>query len=98
MSRDWVITAAGKKAKQQASIPKEWLLPNLPPQSTLNVSEFPETCGLLTNEELQITGSDTDTLLGKLARGEWSSLKVTTAFYKRAIVAQQLVSIYDLAL
>ncbi|THV07614.1 general amidase [Dendrothele bispora CBS 962.96] len=89
---NWTIIAAGKKAKQQASIPKKWLLSNLPPQSTLNVSEFPDGCGLLTDEELQIIRADTDILLSKLAQGEWSSLNVTTAFYKRAIIAQQLTN------
>ncbi|KAF5368405.1 hypothetical protein D9758_002315 [Tetrapyrgos nigripes] len=92
MATDWKIIAAGKKAQQQASIPKEWLLSNLPPQSVLDISGFPETCGLLSDEELQITRSDTDTLLAKLASGEWSSVKVTTAFYKRAIVAQQITN------
>ena len=54
--------------------------------------DVPELCGLLTDREVQITNTtDVEVLLGKLALGEWSSVDVTTAFYKRAIVAQQLV-------
>jgi len=93
MPQDWTALASGKKASQQAAIPKEWLLFNPPSLDTQDVTEFPDTCGLLTEEDIQITKSDTETLLSKLASGEWSSLKVTTAFYKRAIIAQQLVSI-----
>ncbi|THV07615.1 general amidase [Dendrothele bispora CBS 962.96] len=92
MSQDWTVVAAAKKAKQQALIPKEWLLSDLPPQSTLDVSEFPDTCGLLTEEEIRITKSATGALLSNLAKGEWSSVQVTTAFYKRAIIAQQLTN------
>ncbi|KAG6382122.1 general amidase [Boletus reticuloceps] len=53
---------------------------------------FPETCGLLTPRELAITNEDVNTLLKRLSSGEWSAVEVTIAFYKRAIVAQQLVN------
>jgi len=44
-------------------------------------------------EELEITEiDDVSALLDKLAKGEWSSVEVTTAFYKRAIIAHQLVN------
>ncbi|KAF9241343.1 amidase signature domain-containing protein [Melanogaster broomeanus] len=42
---------------------------------------------------LHITNTDVDVLLKKLASAEWSSVAVTTAFYKRAIIAQQLVNL-----
>jgi Asp-tRNA(Asn)/Glu-tRNA(Gln) amidotransferase A subunit family amidase len=48
---------------------------------------------LLDDRELQITGLyDATDLLAKLARREFSSLEVTTAFAKRAAIAQQLTS------
>ncbi|OBZ78579.1 Acetamidase [Grifola frondosa] len=53
----------------------------------------PITCGLLTTRELEITDTiDVEILLHKLRTAEWSSVDVTTAFYKRAIIAQQLTN------
>lgn len=86
----WSDLAADKKSRQQEAIPREWLI-TPPPETTLNVTGFPGRCGLLTPQELAITIEDVDILLKKLANGEWSAVNVTTAFYKRAIVAQQLV-------
>jgi len=87
----WTRLVEEKKQRQLKSIPQDWLV-SPPPDSTLDVTGFPETCGLLTAREIEITNTSTDVLLQKLAGSEWSSVDVTTAFYKRAIVAQQLVS------
>ncbi|KAF8153288.1 general amidase [Crassisporium funariophilum] len=91
-SKHWKELVAEKRIRQQATIPKEWILSNLPPKDTLNVIDFPETCGLLSTKEIEITNSETDVLLDKLAKGEWSAVEVTTAFSKRAVVAHQLVN------
>ena len=54
---------------------------------------YPRICGLLTEHELDITENyDAVTLLEKIAAKELTSHLVTTAFCKRAAVAQQLVS------
>ena len=87
----WTQLVAEKKQRQLNSIPRDWLV-SLPPDSTLDVTGFPETCGLLTAREIEMTNTSTDVLLEKLASGEWTSVDVTTAFYKRAIIAHQLVS------
>ncbi|KAG5352034.1 hypothetical protein C0989_004129 [Termitomyces sp. Mn162] len=92
MTRNWQYLATSKKSLQHASIPKEWILTNLPLSRELNVLTFPETCGLLTPNEIEITNTHVDVLLKKLANAEWSSVAVTTAFGKRAIVAHQVVS------
>ena len=91
MTENWKQLAAHKKAQQQASIPKEWILENLPTLQERNVLDFPETCGLLTSQEVEITKTRVDILLNKLASAEWSSVAVMTAFGKRAIIAHQLV-------
>ena len=92
-STDWQTLCAERKKQQLESIPKEWTI-QLPPESQGTVMDIPEMCGLLTERELEITDTiDVDVLLGKLALGQWSSVEVTTAFYKRAIIAQQLVRI-----
>ena len=50
-------------------------------------------CGILTNEEFDITENyDATALLGLLASKKVSSITVTTAFCKRAAIDQQLVS------
>jgi amidase len=88
----WQELAAEKKSRQTASIPKEWLITR-PADVVLDVTDVPTSCGLLTARELEITAvSDVAVLLHKLATGEWSSVEVTTAFCKRAIIAHQLTN------
>ncbi|KAF8961399.1 amidase signature domain-containing protein [Flammula alnicola] len=91
-TKHWKELVAEKRLQQAATIPKDWILPNLPPKETLNVIDFPEKSGLLTAKEIEITSSEVDVLLEKLAKGAWSSVEVTTAFSKRAIIAHQLVN------
>jgi amidase len=56
------------------------------------VTNWAETSGWFTPEELSITNSTAAELLPKLASGELKSLDVTKAFCKRAVAAHQLVS------
>jgi amidase len=87
----WQELAAEKKARQTASIPKEWLI-TPPADDVLDVTDVPAKCGLLSARDLEITTiSDVTILLQKLATGEWLSVEVTTAFCKRAIIAHQVV-------
>ncbi|KAJ7781812.1 general amidase [Mycena maculata] len=89
---DWEAVCARRKRAQLDSIPKEWII-QLPPKDQLNVMDVPHQCGLLTELELEITETiDVQTILDKLRLAEWSSVQVTTAFYKRAIIAQQLTN------
>jgi amidase len=91
MSISWQELAAEKKARQAASIPKGWLI-TAPTDDVSDVTDVPVKCGLLSARELEITTiSDLTVLLHKLATREWSSVDVTTAFSKRAIVAHQVV-------
>lgn len=88
----WKDLVADKKRRQEESIPKEWLI-TPPPASVLDVTTIPESIGLLSPRELEITNTtDVSILLQKLVTAEWSSVEVTTAYYKRAIIAQQLVN------
>lgn len=90
MAGNWQELVADKKRRQVDSIPKDWLV-SVPTKDILDVSKYPEECGLLSMREVQITNTSVDVLLKWLAVGEWSSVEVTTAFYKRAIIAHQLV-------
>lgn len=87
----WQDLVADKRARQAAAIPKEWII-SPPADDVRDVTGVPASCGLLTEKELAITDTtDVEKLLEQLATGELSSVEVTTAFYKRAIVAQQVV-------
>ncbi|KZT57365.1 general amidase [Calocera cornea HHB12733] len=89
---NWKSVAARKKAAQTAAIPKEWII-ELPEATRRNVTSVPKECGVLSAKELEITDlKDVDALLKKLASGEWSAVEVTTAYYKRAVVAHQVVN------
>jgi amidase len=75
-SSGWRDLVADKKRRQQASIPKDWII-TPPPEDVLDVTAVPAECGLLTERELEITDTiDVDTLLTKLAHGEWTSVEV----------------------
>ena len=92
-SDGWTERAKSRKLQQENEIPEGWRI-QIPPLSTenLNVLDVPKNCGLLTPREIFITETDDIELtLRKLGSGEWSSFEVTTAYYKRAIIAHQLV-------
>ncbi|KAI9448509.1 general amidase [Lactarius indigo] len=92
MPTTWQELAAEKKARQAASIPKEWLIA-LPSDDVLDVTDIPAKCGLLSARDLEITEvSSVADLLSKIATGAWSSVEVTTAFCKRAIIAHQVTN------
>jgi amidase len=88
---DWKEICLTRKAVQLASIPTEWVI-QLPSKTQTNVMKVPRDCGLLTARELHITETtNVGILLNKLHSAEWSSVEVTTAFYKRSVIAQQMV-------
>lgn len=87
---DWQAIAAEKKSQLEASIPQEWRIKTLPTDDS--VMSFPKSSGILTQEELSITESSATELVQDLASRKLSSVAVTTAFCKRAALAQQLVS------
>ncbi|KAF8905934.1 general amidase [Gymnopilus junonius] len=91
-TKNWKDLVAEKRERQLSQIPKEWIIKNLPPKETLNVVDFPENCGLLTEKEVEITNTGVDVLLENLASSIWSAVEVTTAFSKRAVIAHQLVN------
>lgn len=91
----WEEIAASKRKQLADSIPQEWRIPasQMPPESQLNVLDWPSTSGFFTPQELEITELTASQLLGQLRSGHKTSEEVTRAFCKRAAVAQQLVHI-----
>lgn len=93
----WQEKVAAKQAEAWAKIPIEWRLPEDILQQVetdkLNILDVPTKCGILSDKELKITEiPDATALRDKLAAGELNAAEVTTAFCKRAAVAQQLTS------
>ncbi|EXJ88869.1 hypothetical protein A1O3_01933 [Capronia epimyces CBS 606.96] len=99
----WQVKVAQKQQQCRDAIPAAWLLPpsileslvfplDKTPNRLLDL-DIPRKSGLLSDREIKITEDYTVVeLLAKLASGEFSSLEVTTAFAKRAAIAQQLTS------
>jgi amidase len=96
-SKDWQSIAAEKRADAFKRIPKAWRLPSAMlakynASTPRNVLSIPRDCGILSEQEVEITGQyDAVTLAEKLAKRDFTAVAVTTAFSKRAAIAQQLV-------
>jgi len=85
----WESLAAKKRASVVDAIPPEWRLKEVP--SGDSVMSVPKESGILSSEELNITESSATDLVRDLAAGNLTSVAVTTAFCKRAALAQQTV-------
>ena len=89
----WKALCYAKRKAQQDSIPSEWIIPSYPISAYPDIIDVPEICGLLTSRELLISETtDVDEILAKLRSAEWTAVETTLAFYKRAVIAHQLVS------
>jgi amidase len=94
----WDKLVALKQKQIANDIPLEWRLPSTliekyrKPGVNLIASDVLQSTGILSSVELQITETKSATEIAReLKTGELSSLAVTTAFAKRAAIAQQLV-------
>ncbi|KAK3069210.1 hypothetical protein LTR53_012628 [Teratosphaeriaceae sp. CCFEE 6253] len=94
----WQTKTKQYRDHQAAKIPPEWRLDpsftaGLGPTSTQIVLPIPSSCGILNPLEVEITEDyDATALLDKLAHNQLTSVAVTTAFCKRAAIAQQLTN------
>lgn len=97
--QSWQVIAAARREQLELLIPKEWKLSkefkaSLPTDGRLIQVDPARKSGILSEAELDITENySAAQLLERLARSEVSSLAVTTAFCKRAAIAQQLVGV-----
>lgn len=95
---NWQDLVATKRHECEQKIPRDWLLSAdqlALAQETPRVLDIdlPRRSGLLSEVELDLTENYTASqLLVKLTSGQVSSSVVTTAFCKRAAIAQQVVS------
>ncbi|OAX32063.1 amidase [Rhizopogon vinicolor AM-OR11-026] len=77
----------------EAKIPASLRLPpTILEDPPLDVTRIPETCCLLTPEELAITELDATTVCQKIAAGELTAVETVAAFGRRAAIAHQLTA------
>lgn len=95
-SNSWQVKTANKRAAEYAKIPAEWRLDSKylgDETSDRNVLGIPAECGILSQDELDITEKFNAVSLAKAVRsGSLKAVDVATAFCKRAAIAQQLVN------
>ncbi|USW55964.1 Putative amidase [Septoria linicola] len=85
----YAAIADQKKEQREDRIPKQWRLPKgfKPGEHVLDV---PNTCGILTAREIEITGeTDAVDILQKIRNRMYTSEETVRAFCKRAAIAQQ---------
>ena len=90
----WQEKAKIKRNQAAAAIPWEWKLSeSLTQNDQTSVLDIPGRCGILNERELDITENyDAIALLEKLDSRQFTAVEVTTAFSKRAAIAQQLTN------
>jgi len=86
---NWATIAQAKQQRNLDSIPVEW---RINPVESVHVMDIPATCGILTPDELKITGTPAQDLVAQTRKGVLKSYDVVLAFAKRAAIAHQLVS------
>ncbi|RDI80374.1 hypothetical protein Vi05172_g9557 [Venturia inaequalis] len=88
----WQELGAQKRASILAEIPKEWLLPSIPPVEEVKDVSGTYTHQFLSAREIEITESDAEVIVEKTKGGVWSCVDVCKAFCHRAAIAHQLTN------
>ena len=93
MSGTWQEIAKSKQEERASRIPKAWTISSSTYSGRQNVLSVPKECGILSKDELRLTESyDATALLSGLSTGLLKSEDVSTAFCKRAAIAQQVTN------
>lgn len=87
----WETLTAEKRRQREALLLPECRSENLDSCSDRRVIDVPNTCVLLSEEELAITRMSAVDLVKRMREGQLTSYDVTLAFCKRASITQQLV-------
>ncbi|KAH8602316.1 amidase [Bisporella sp. PMI_857] len=89
----WQQICAEKRAARDKSIPNSWLIPQATKSEGSNLLSIPTTCGILTEQEVRITSDyDAVDIVAAIRDATFTAEEVTTAFCKRAAIAQQLTN------
>lgn len=90
-AKSWQEIAAAKRVAILDSIPREYIIPDLPtPEQQRDVTGI-FVHKYLNAREIEITETDAVGIVAKTATGEWTAVEVTKAFIHRASIAHQLV-------
>lgn len=85
------VSAIAQKRRDDA-LDAFWTIPEVKEDELPNdLRGFPKTSGLLSAQELEIVNTDAPTLLQQIKERKLSSVTITTAFCKAAVIAQKLV-------
>lgn len=88
----WQAVCARRQAQRAAAIPEEWRIDASAYENLQNVLHVPESCGLLSAREIEITSRwDAVDLVRFIQQKKYTVVEVVVAFCKRAAIAQQLV-------
>jgi amidase len=88
----WQEIGLQKRGLRDSLIPDAWRIEKKEYPSGSSVLGIPETCGILSAEEVVITSKyDAVDIVRLIKDGKYTAEAVTTAFCKRAAIAQQLV-------
>lgn len=92
--RWWGGTARISIDIRDKSIPQQWLLEpeDLPSKHKHTVLNVPAESGVLTPEEIEMTNADVEPLLEAYRTRKWTVRQVVTAFLKKAVIMNQMVS------
>lgn len=88
----WQIEAVTAQKRRQDALDAFFVVPAVNDSDLpLDLRSYPKTSGLLTEDELDIVETDAETLLHRIKDRQLTSVDVTKAFSKMAVVAQNLV-------
>ncbi|KAH8674568.1 amidase [Tricladium varicosporioides] len=91
--QNWNERCKEKRAIRDTSIPKAWRIPSTAESNSGNLSCLPTSYGILTEQEVRITSEyDAVGIVAAIKNSVFTAEEVTTAFCKRAAIAQQLTN------
>jgi len=93
MARSWQTLAKEKRDTVNSLIPKEWLIPQLPPPQELRDVTGKYIQQYLSPREITITETDAEGIAAHTTTGKWKAVEVAKAFCHRAAIAHQMVNI-----
>lgn len=91
-AQPWQVESAIAQKRRQNALDAFFPVPAIDEDDLpLDLRSYPKTSGLLTKDELEIIDTDAGTLLAKIKERELTSVAITEAFSKAAVVAQNVV-------
>jgi amidase len=87
---NWEVIAEAKRKDLASRIPSEWVISSIPsPKEQRNIVKYINK--YLTSAEIAITESTATELVSAMAKGQLTSVQVTTALCHRAAIVHQFV-------